>query len=105
VSAAVEKTVQAAKGEQRSALLLSFTGIEIDGARLKMPAKVSAVDRRPRDGRRSGQINGILASETLTHRLDTGISKVAERYSGFADFLGMAKSAVLKRMSRFSEMM
>ena len=38
-----------------------------------------------------GQISGILASETISGRLDSGISKLAERRGGFADILGTVK--------------
>ena len=43
-----------------------------------------------------GQITGILASETISGRIDAGSSKLAERASGFADILGTVKKAVLK---------
>jgi hypothetical protein len=46
-----------------------------------------------------GQISGILASETASGQIDSGINKVAEKYSGFAGILEAAKNAVLKEPS------
>jgi len=43
-----------------------------------------------------GQIQGILANETLSARMDSGISKVSEKYAGIGGFLSAAKSAVFK---------
>ena len=43
-----------------------------------------------------GQINGILATETITGKLDAGINKLAEKYSGFAGVLGAVKGSVFK---------
>ena len=44
VRGAVEKVVQSAKADERSVLVLSFTEIEIGGAKLKMAAQVAGVD-------------------------------------------------------------
>lgn len=95
VLGAIEKVAQPAKAE-RSVLLLNFSEIEIDGARLKLDAQVAVVENARESVDDQGQITGILASETLTGQLDAGISKVAEKYSGFAGILNAAKSAVLK---------
>ena len=92
----VEKASQSGKGDERSTLLLSFDEIEAGGAKLKLSAHVSGVDNAREKIGDDGQINGILASETITGRIDAGISKVAEKYSGFAEVLGIAKGAVFK---------
>ncbi|MBZ5619362.1 MAG: LssY C-terminal domain-containing protein [Acidobacteriia bacterium] len=92
----VEKATQSAKAEERSVLVLSFTEIEIDGAKLKLAVQVAAVENAREKLDDKGQINGILASETLTGQLDAGINKLAGKYSGFAGVLNAAKSAVLK---------
>ncbi|MCL5744191.1 MAG: hypothetical protein M1541_09740, partial [Acidobacteria bacterium] len=44
-----------------------------------------------------GKIVGILASETWSSKLDQGISSLAPRLGKLADFLGMAKSAIVKQ--------
>jgi hypothetical protein len=85
------------KADERSKLTLAFTGIEIDGAKNKLAARVSEVDNARETVDDSGQILGILTGETITGRLDSAIGKIAERYSGFADILGIAKGAVLKQ--------
>jgi len=92
----VEKVTQSSKADERSTLLLTFTEIEFEGAKLTLAAQVSGVENARETVDQQGQINGILATETLTGRLDAGIGKVAEKFSGFADFLGAAKNAVLK---------
>lgn len=93
---AVDKVVQSTKGDERSLLLLSFSEVEFDKAKLKCAAKISGIDNARETIDDQGQVNGILASETITGRLDAGISKVAEKYSGFADLLNTAKGAILK---------
>lgn len=92
----VEKAIQSTKGDDRSMLVLQFTELEIAGKKLKIAAQVSAADNARESVNEQGQITGILASETLTGALDAGINKLAQRASGFADFLGAVKDAVLK---------
>ena len=96
VRGAVEKVAQSTKADERSSLLLSFTEIEIDGAKLKLAAQVSAVENAREKVGEQGRSDGILPSETLTGQLDAGIGKVTEKYSGFGGFLNAAKNAVLK---------
>jgi len=96
VRGTVEKATPSTKGDERAVLLLAFTELEIDGAKSKLAAQVAAVDNARESVDEHGQINGILASDTLTGKLDAGINKVAEKYSGFAGVLGAVKSAVLK---------
>jgi LssY C-terminus len=93
---AVEKAAQSTKPDERAVLSLRFSEIEIDGKKLKISAQLESVDNAREKVDTQGQINGILASETITSRLDSGIDKVAEKYSGLADLLRSAKNAVLK---------
>jgi len=44
----------------------------------------------------NGQILGITAAESISARLDAGISKLAQKYAGLASVLEKAKSAVLQ---------
>lgn len=92
----VEKVSQSAKGDDRSVLLLKFDEIEGGGAKAKLAAQVAGVDNAREQVDEQGQVQGILASETITGRLDAGINKVAERYSGLGGFLGAVKGAVFK---------
>src|ERR1019366_294357 len=87
VRGSVEKVAQPSADGQRATLLLRFTGLDtgVDNAR-------ESVDDQ-------GQINGILATETVTGRLDAGLSKLGEEYSGFADILSAAKNAVFQQAS------
>jgi hypothetical protein len=96
VRGTVEKAVHSAKPDERSMLSLGFTEVTINGATLKISSQVASVDNAREKIDEKGQINGILASETGTGRLDTGIDRVAEKYSGLGDLLRTAKNAVLK---------
>jgi hypothetical protein len=96
VRGTVTKAVQSAKGDERSALTLGFTEIEIEGAKSKIAVRVTGVENARESVDAEGQVLGILAGETISGKLDTGLSKLAERASGFAGILGTVKSAVLK---------
>jgi LssY C-terminus len=96
VAGTVEKVSPSTKPEERASMSLSFTEIGIGGTRQKISARLAAVDNAREKVDDQGQINGILASETITSRMDTGIDKIAQKYSGLADLLRAAKSAVLK---------
>ncbi len=96
VHGTVAKTTASTKSDERAALALSFNEIEIDGKKMKLAAALAGIDNAREKIDDQGQINGILTSETITGQLDSGISKVAQRYSGFGGFLNTVKSAVLK---------
>jgi LssY-like putative type I secretion system component LssY len=96
VRGVVEKVTQSAKPEERSALVLSFTTVEVGGAKLTLAAKVAEVDNARETVDEAGQINGILASETITGQLDAGLNKLEQKYAGLAGVLGAVKNAVLK---------
>jgi hypothetical protein len=96
VRGTVEKAAQSTKPDERSALSLAFSEIEIGGAKLKLAARVGSVENARESVDDQGQISGILANETISGRLDAGINKLAERAAGFADILGTVKKAVLK---------
>ena len=96
VRGVVEKAVQSSQADERSVLVLSFTEIEAGGARLRMAAQVAGVDNAREKVDDQGQINGILAAETVSGKLDAEINKIADKYSGLAGVLETAKKAVLK---------
>jgi hypothetical protein len=96
VHGAVETVKASAKPDERAVLELKFTELDLDGQKVKIAAKVAAVDNARESVNEQGQIQGIVAAETISARLDAGIGKVAERYSGLADVLGAAKGAFLK---------
>lgn len=94
VHGTVEKVAQSSAPDQRATLLLTFSGLEIGGARRTMTARVASVDNAREKVDEQGQINGILAAETITGRLDAGLDKLSGQYSGFASVLSAAKNAV-----------
>ena len=96
VRGTVEKVAQSTKPDERSTLVLAFNEIEIGGAKLKLAARVAGVENAREKIDDQGQISGILANETISGRIDAGLSKLAEHASGFADLLGTVKKAVLK---------
>lgn len=95
----VEKVAQSSKPDERAALLLRFTQLEAGGAKWAIVARVAAVDNAREKVDENGQINGILASETITGRLDAGLDKLSDQYSGFASILSAAKKAVFQEAS------
>ena len=99
VRGTVEKVAQPSAAGERAALLLRFTGLETGGARRTIVARVASVDNARETVDEQGQINGILATETVTGQLDAGLSKLGEEYSGFADILSAAKNAVFQPAS------
>jgi hypothetical protein len=99
VRGTVEKVAQPSAAGERAALLLRFTSIETGGTRRAIVGRVESVDNARETVDDQGQINGILASETVGGRLDSGLSKLGEEYSGFADILSAAKNAVFQQAS------
>jgi hypothetical protein len=96
VHGVVDKASQSSTGDERSTLALNFTGIEFDGMKKPLAARVSAVDNAREKVDDQGQITGIVASETLSGQIDSGLNKLADKASGFASILSQVKNAVLK---------
>jgi len=90
------KGVKAASETDRATLELSFTNLVVGASKIMMTATVAGIDNARESVDANGQIQGILASETLSTRIDQGITKLAQKYSGLADLLQGAKSAVVK---------
>src|SRR5690242_7740858 len=82
----VERIVQPA-ANTRAGLLLRFHEVVIDGKSHPMAAQVSAIDNAREKVDQHGQIDGILSSETITGKLDAGIDKLSDEYSGLASVL------------------
>jgi len=93
------KAITQPAADGRAALLLTFDRIVIGSKTHPMTAQVSGVDnaREKVDGQ--GQITGILVSETITGKLDAGLEKLSDQYSGLAGVLSAAKRAVLEDAS------
>ena len=88
-SAATDPTV-------RATLALDFRELEMGGRRIRVHTLLTAVENARESVNDKGEIQGILASETLSARMDSGIDKVTEKYSGLGGFLNAAKKAVFK---------
>ena len=99
VHGTVEKVTPSSAPDVRAALLLAFHEMVIAGQTLQMTAQVSAVDNAREKVDPQGQINGILASETITGKLDEELDKLSDQSSGFASVLSAAKKAVLQKAS------
>jgi hypothetical protein len=92
----VEKAEQSAKPAERSSLSLAFTELEISGVKTRLAAQVASIDNARESIGEQGEITGIVASETISGRLDAGLAKLGEKAASFADLLGTVKKAVLK---------
>ena len=92
----VKAVTQPQKSGDSAMLDIDFDHLIGTKAKASMSARLVSVDnaRETVDGQ--GRIQGIVGSDTGSARLDQGISKVTERYSGLGDFLSLAKKAVLK---------
>ncbi len=85
------------KTDQRASLRMEFDELmDASCKESKISARVSEVDNARETVDDKGSIIGILASETLSSRLDQGLDKLAKQHSGFADFLSTIKKTVLK---------
>jgi hypothetical protein len=96
VRGTIEKSTQSAKGDERSVLTLRFNELEAGEKKTKIEARVGEVDNAREQVDTEGRILGILATETITGKIDQGIGKLAERSAGLADLLGTIKGAVFK---------
>ena len=88
-SAATDPTV-------RATLARDFRELEMGGRRIRVHTLLTAVENARESVNDKGEIQGILANETLSARMDSGIDKVTEKYSGLGGFLSAAKKAVFK---------
>jgi hypothetical protein len=80
----------------RATLALDLRELEMGGRHIRVNTLLTNVENARESVNDKGEIQGILANETLSSRMDSGISKVAERYSGFGGFLSAAKGAIFK---------
>jgi hypothetical protein len=92
----VERAHPAPAADQRAVLELRFNQIAGAGENIKVSTKVTEVDNARESVDENGVIQGILASETLSARMDQGLTKLSQRASGLADILQLAKDAMVK---------
>jgi hypothetical protein len=82
--------------DDRAMLDVVFNQLDLPVGKMKLVSTVSDVDNARESVNSNGQIQGIVASESISARLDAGIGKVAQRFGGLAGILEKAKSAVLQ---------
>lgn len=93
----VTQVTSAVQASDQAILALSFDEIrDTSGVRASLAAKLVAVDNARESLDAEGRIQGIIAAQTGSGRLDQGINKVAEKYPSFAEILGTVKQAVLQ---------
>jgi LssY C-terminus len=80
----------------RAVIGLDFRELEFGGQTLKIRTLLTTIENARESVNEKGEIQGILANETLSSRMDSGIGKVADRFSGFGGFLEAAKGAIFK---------
>jgi hypothetical protein len=82
---------------ERALLNLSFYELELGGKKIKLNGVVTDVDNaRESVATKTGQILGIIPSETISGRIESGIGRVGQKYGGLAELLAAAKGTVLK---------
>jgi LssY C-terminus len=96
VRGTVDKVSQSSKPDERSSLTLAFTELEIAGAKSPLAVQLSGVDNAREKIDDQGQISGIVTGETISGRLDAGLSKLQDKAAGFAGVLETMKKAVMK---------
>jgi hypothetical protein len=85
------------KASERGLLKLGFTQlVGKSGKTANLKSKLIDVDNARESVDEAGQVIGILASETMSSRMDQGINKVSQRNSALGELLEIAKGAVLK---------
>jgi hypothetical protein len=85
-----------AKPDDRATLTLDFSAIQSGGASAPLQSRVVKVDNARESVTEQGRIIGILASETLSARMDQGLERLAGRSAGLAGLLGAVKGAVVR---------
>ena len=85
------------KADQRASVLLEFSElVSAAGKKTKVSAKVVGVDNVRESVDDQGAIVGILASETMSSRIDQGLGKLQKQSSALADLLSTIKKSILK---------
>jgi hypothetical protein len=93
----VKEVTSAVKPDDQAALVLAFDQMsDAGGKKASITARLASVDNARESVDKDGRILGIIASETGSGRLDQGINKVTEKYSGLGELLGTIKQAVVK---------
>src|SRR6202140_4357078 len=93
----VAKAQPSEASDKRASLELNFNQIvAAHGKTINLTTKMTDVENARETVDEKGAIQGILASETLSARMDQGLSKLGEHAQGLADILQIAKAVVVK---------
>ncbi|MGE5648076.1 MAG: LssY C-terminal domain-containing protein [Acidobacteriota bacterium] len=93
----VKEAMPVKNATDRALVALEFTSAALpSGQNVAIAARVKQVDNARESVDQTGRIVGILSSETLASRINTGVKSVSERHTGLGDFLGTVTSSVLK---------
>ena len=93
----VKEAKPSARPEERALLHIEFTELTAPGAKTAPFAATLKEVENAREGvDKDGRVTGILASETVTARMDQGIQRVSQSLGRLGDFLNAAKSAMVK---------
>ncbi len=99
VKAEIQEVQQPATADDKAMVHIQFDQLAgATGQKAALNGRLVGIDNARETIDDQGRIQGIVASQTGTARLDQGIAKVTEKYPGLGDFLGMAKSAVVKQV-------
>jgi len=97
VTGHIKEVTAAVQPDDRAVLALAFDRLrDSKGTEARVEARVKGVDNARESVDKDGRILGIVASETGSGRLNQGINKLSEKYSGLGELLGTIKQAVLK---------
>ena len=95
---AVEAAPTAANATEehaRATMLLDFNQIRLGDRMLPMHTRLSEVENARESVDESGRIVGLSSKDMLTNRIEQGIQKLGQRYSGLAGLLEGVRGAVL----------
>jgi hypothetical protein len=85
------------KTDQRALLKLEFNELEdASGKKSKINSQLIAVDNARESVDDQGRIAGILASETMSAKMDQEINQLGQHHSGLASFFETIKTVALK---------
>lgn len=91
-AAAAPTAETASEDKKRAVLDLDFNQLQAQ----HISARVTEVENARETVDENGKIEGVIASEMLASRIDQGIQKLSQKYSGFAGILQGIKGAVIK---------
>lgn len=97
LSGSVTAAKKSAGPEDRATLAFEFTRMhDAGGASVQVQTKLVDVDNARESVDEKGVLTGILASQTISARMDQGLGRLGERMAGFAKLLGGVKGLVIR---------